>query len=164
MEFIYVGEIVSTHGLKGEIKITSSFPYKDMIFKEDFKLYVGKRKEELCVITHRIHKNYDMVTLKGITNIEDAIAYKGDAVYVNREDIKIDGYLNEDLIGLNVYTNNKLIGQIETIMDSAAHDILVIKSEGKKHLVPYIDEFVKTIDIENKRIDIKVIEGLLNDN
>lgn len=164
MNFIYVGDIVNTHGIKGELRILSDFKYKKQIFKKDFTLYIGRLKEPLIINSYRKHKEYDMVLFYDIEDINDAIAYKGDKVYINKEDIKIDGYFNEDLIGLNVYGNDILIGKVEKIMKNVAHDIIVIKSTEKKHLIPYVDEFIKKIDLENNRMDINLIEGLIDED
>ena len=88
MKRILVGQIVNTHGLKGELRIISNFPYKELVFTKGFKVYVGKRND-LCVInSYRKHKIYDMVTFDGIDNIDMAIAYKGDYVYIDRDDLK----------------------------------------------------------------------------
>lgn len=160
---VYVGEIVNTHGIKGELRIISDFKYKDSVFIENKKLYLGKRKQEVIIKTYRKHKNYDMVTFEGITDINDAILFKGDEVFVKREDLDIDGYVDEDIIGLNVYNEDKLIGIVDNIMKNK-QEILVIKDDNKSYLVPFVDEFVINIDLDNKRMDIKVIEGLLNDN
>lgn len=160
---VYVGEIVNTHGIKGELRIISDFKYKDSVFIENKKLYLGKRKQEVIIKTYRKHKNYDMVTFEGITDINDAIPFKGDEVFVKREDLDIDGYVDEDIIGLNVYNEDKLIGIVDNIMKNK-QEILVIKDDNKSYLVPFVDEFVINIDLDNKRMDIKVIEGLLNDN
>ena len=164
MSYIYIGEIVNTHGIKGELRIVSEFKHKKLIFKNDFKVYVGKRKEELIIKSYRPHKIYDMVTFDGVKDINDAIAYKGDSVYINRDDIEVDDYFHEDIIKCDVYHDDKLIGKVDGIMASSAHEILVIKGNDKNHLVPYIDEFIEKIDIENKKIYIKTIEGLINEN
>ncbi|MBP3461277.1 MAG: 16S rRNA processing protein RimM [Bacilli bacterium] len=164
MNFICVGEIVNTHGIKGEVRIISDFRYKKEVFKKDFKLYIGKEKKELIINTYRIHKIYDMVTFKNIIDINDVLEYKGCNVYINREDLKIDGILDEDIIGLKVYSKNKEIGILKEIIKSKAHDILIIKNQNSKYLVPYINEFIEKIDLDNKKIYIKEIEGLLNEN
>ncbi len=161
MEYIYVGDIVNTHGLKGELRIISDFPYKDQIFKTDFKLYVGQRKEELIIKKYRQHKIYDMVTLNGVDDINEAIIYKGDAVYINREDLRVGDYLDEDLIGLKVYSNNKLLGVITAIRTSKAHKIVVVND---KYLIPKVSAFINKIDLDNKRMDINEIEGLIDEN
>lgn len=164
MSYIYIGEIVNTHGIKGELRILSEFKYKGLVFKQGFRIYAGKRKEELIINTYRPHKNYDMVTFLGVDDINDAIAYKGDSVYINRDDIEVDDYFNEDIVHCKVYHNNRQIGIVDGITTSNAHDILVIKGQYKNHLVPFIDEFIEKIDIKEKRIDIKVIEGLISED
>lgn len=164
MEYIYIGDLVNTHGLKGEVRILSDFEYKELVFKHAFKLYLGRKKEELIINTYRPHKTYDMVTFDGITDINDVLGYKGERVYVKRSDLVIDGYLNQDLIGLNVYGTNRLIGPVKQIVKSKAHDILLIDGGTKNYMVPYIDEFIKKVDIENKRIDVNEIEGLFDAN
>lgn len=164
MDYIYVGEVTNTHGLKGEIRIISDFEFKNKVFIQDMILYLGKRKQPQTINTYRVHKNYDMVTFDGIDDINEAIVFKGDSVYIKRNSIEIDGYLNEDLIGLNVIAENKIIGTISKIMKSVAHDILVVENKKHQSLIPYVSEFVKKIDLNNKIIEINVIEGLLNED
>ena len=161
MEYIYIGEIVNTHGIKGEVRIRSDFKYKSEVFKSGFNLYIGKDKTKEIINTYRVHKNYDMVTFININDINDVIKYKGMNVYINKEELNIDGILDEDIIGMTVYSNKKEVGMVTEIMKGVAHDILVVEKEKERHLIPYIDEFISNIDVENKRIDIKEIEGLL---
>ncbi|MBE6160281.1 MAG: 16S rRNA processing protein RimM [Lactobacillales bacterium] len=163
MDFIYVGEIVNTHGIKGEVRIISEFKYKKEVFKKGFKIYIDKEKE-MTINTYRVHKMYDMVTFEDINDINDVIEYKGLNVYINREDLKIDGILDEDIIGLNAYSIDKEIGVVTEILKSKAHDILVVEKNNIRSLIPYINEFVEEIDLENKKIYIKEIEGLINED
>lgn len=164
MKEVYLGIIVNTHGIKGEVRILSDFKYKDLVFIPGFKLYVGKTKEELVIRSYRKHKNFDMVTFEGIDNINDVLGYKGESVYINRSDIEVCGYINEDIIGFEVYSNNNLIGNALDVINNGAHDILVIKGEHKKYMIPFIDEFIDNVDIENSKISINEIEGLLDEN
>lgn len=164
MNYICIGDVVNTHGLKGEIRIISDFEYKKKVFKKGFKLYIGRSYDELVINTYRTHKEYDMVTFEGLTSIEDVIIYKGDKVYINRDDLKIKGYFNEDLIGLDVYTESKNIGKVEYIMKNKAHNILVINNGRTKNMIPNVKEFVKKVDLENKRIEVKSIEGLIHED
>lgn len=164
MAEVYVGKIVNTHGIKGELRIISDFKYKEAIFKPGFILYIGKKRESLTIISYRKHKNYDMVIFSGINDINDALPYKNEDVYINRDDLKIDGYLNEDLIDLEVYSKDKYIGKIENIINNGAHEILVINNSGITNLVPLVDEFINQIDMENKKVFINEIEGLINEN
>lgn len=160
---IYVGEIVNTHGIKGELRIVSDFKFKEAVFVKGKKLYLGKRKQEVIIKTYRTHKNYDMVSFEGINDINEAIIFKDDDVYVNRKDLDINGYVDEDIIGLNVYSNGELIGKVDNILKNK-QEILVIKNKSKTYMVPNVSEFIKKIDLENKRMDINVIEGLLDEN
>lgn len=158
---VYIGEIVNTHGLKGELRIVSDFAFKDSVFIPGMKIYLGKRKQEMTIQSYRPHKIYDMIFLDGIHDINEAIAFKGDSVYVKREDIDIDGYVKEDIIGLDVYYNNDKIGTVKNIIHNPGQDLLVIRGNRRQNMIPFVSEFVKNIDLENKRMDIDVIEGLL---
>jgi 16S rRNA processing protein RimM len=105
-----------------------------------------------------------MVTLEGLNNINDVIMYKGDSVYINRDDIKIDGYFNEDIIGLSVISNNENKGIVKNILKNKAHDILFIEDNGNNHMVPFVDEFIEKIDLEDKKIYIKEMKGLFDED
>ena len=163
MNYIYIGDVVNTHGLKGEVRLLSDFKFKDSVFKTGMKFYIGKDKYEEVVNSYRKHKNYDMVTFIDRNHIEDVLIYKNEPVYVNREDIEYEGYLDEDLIGLDVYCEDKNIGHVDSILKTNAHDILVVKN-GSKHMIPNIDEFIKNVDLDNKRLDIVYMKGLLNED
>lgn len=161
MNLLKVGHVSNTHGLKGEIRILSNFRFKCNAFKPSNKLYI--MGDELVIKSYRVHKEYDMVTFKNLDSIDDVIIYKGEDVYIDRDILEYDGYLDEDLIGLSVFDGNILMGKVVEIMKTNAHDILVIQN-GKRHMVPNISEFVKNIDLENKRIDINYIKGLANED
>lgn len=163
MDYIYIGDVVNTHGLKGEVRILSDFKFKNSAFRKGITFYIGKFRNEEVVSTYRVHKNYDMVTFVDKNNIEDVLIYKNEPVYVNRNDLEYDGYLDEDLIGLDVYCENNNIGHVDSILRTNAHEILVVKN-GRKHMIPNIDEFIENVDLENNRLDIKYMKGLLNED
>lgn len=163
MNYIYIGNVQNTHGLKGEIRISSDFKFKESVFVPGMKFYIGKDKKEEVVNSYRTHKNYDMVTFNDKNHIEDVIIYKSENVYVNKCDIEYDGYLDEDLIGLDVYCDDAHIGHVDSILKTNAHDILVVKN-GSKHMIPNISEFIKSVDLENKRMEINYMKGLLNED
>lgn len=161
MDFIYLGKIVNTHGIKGEVRILSYVDFKEEVFKKGNKLYIGKNKCLEIINTYRVHKNYDMVTFDGKDNINDVLKYKGLDVYVNKSDINYNGFFDEDLIDLDVYSSDKYIGKIESISYGKKYDFINIRSlENKKFIVPKIDEFIEKVDLENKKIFIKEIKGL----
>ena len=161
MNLIKIGHVSNTHGLKGEIRILSNFRFKENAFKISNKLYI--MNDELIIKSYRKHKEFDMVTFKELDSIDDVLIYKGEDVFIDRDTLEYNGYLDEDLIGLSVYNGNTLMGKVVEIMKTAAHDILVIQN-GKKHMVPNIDEFIKNIDLINKRIDINYIKGLVDED
>lgn len=160
---VYIGEIVNTHGIKGELRIISDFKYKDAVFFKGQKFYVGKRKQEVIINTYRRHKNYDMVTFEGINDINEAIIFKNDDVYIKREDLDIDGYVDEDLIGLDVYGNDQFLGKVSGIVKNK-QDLLVVEKNKKNYFIPFVDEFIEGIDLNKKIINVKVIKGLIDEN
>lgn len=160
MEYIYIGKIVNTHGLKGEIRIISDFNEKEEVFKKEFKIYLGTNKEEKIIKNYRKHKNYDMVMLNEIDSIEKALNYKNTTVFVNREDIKKE-IIIEDLLNYYVYEENKFIGKVTSLEKGVKYPYIVINN---KYRVPYLKEFIKEIDKENTKVNIYYKEGLIDEN
>ena len=165
MDFIYIGKIVNTHGIKGEVRILSNFKYKDQELKPNNYIYVGNDYKKLKITSYRKHKNFDMVCFENINDINDVLIYKGLNVYFDKSEIKIDGVLDSDLIGLDVYDKETYIGKVFDITSTIKNDLIIIKKDNNKRvLIPYISEFVKTIDLDNKKIIIQSIEGMLDEN
>ncbi|MBO5529897.1 MAG: 16S rRNA processing protein RimM [Bacilli bacterium] len=158
MEFINIGKIVNTHGIKGELRILSDFRHKDKVFKKGMKFYVGKEKEEFIVNSYRFHKIFDMVTFEGFTNINEVLYLKGRQVYINKEDLVLDDgevYI-EDLIGYDVIIGEKTLGKVTGVMyNSKANDNLKVGDV----LIPYVKDLI--IKIEDNKIYFKEIGGLL---
>ena len=150
MDYIYIGKIVSTHGIKGELKIISDFFEKDKIFKKGFKLYLTPLYHEEVINTYRVHKNYDMVTFDGYNDINDVLKYIGMGVYIKRSDLdlKEDEYLLNDLIGYEVYEDSKLLGKVSSI----SYNNNVLLKIDDKFYIPFIDEFIEKVDVKIKKI------------
>lgn len=161
MEYINIGKIVTTHGIKGELKIISNFDYKTEAFKIGNKVYLGKDKNEEVIQSYRVHKNYDMVTFNGYDNINQVLKYKNNNVFINKEDLKIDGYLDSDYIGLVVYVNDKMIGRIRNIIKIPNNSLFEIEDSEKVFYIPNNSDLIEKIDMKNKKIFIKYIEGLI---
>lgn len=161
MPYIYIGKLVNTHGIKGEVRILSDFKYKDIVFSKGNNIYIGNNYKPQKITNYRKHKEFDMLCFENVDDINDVISYKGENIYFNRDEIQIPGILDEDLIGMAVYDKGKYVGNVTSIVKSVAHDILEINNNGNKSLVPNIGVFVKKIDIEKKKIEIDSIEGLL---
>ena len=118
MDYVYIGDIVNTHGIKGELRIISDFKYKNQVFTPHFNIYIGKNKKEFTIDSYRVHKNFDMVCLNGLNDINDALMYKGESVYVKRSDLNIDTYLDEELIGMSVLDEDKILGHVKDLIKS----------------------------------------------
>lgn len=159
MNYLYVGKIVSTHGIKGEVKIISNFSLKEKIFVKDFNFYIGTNHIKEVVKTYRKHKQYDMVTFEGYNNINQVLKYMKNNVYVLREDLNLssDDILESDLIGLNAYHNEEFLGVVNDIyVTGKNYKVIEIINKGtKKTLIPYHKDFIEKIDISNKMISFK---------
>lgn len=156
-----VGKIVGTHGIKGELKVKSDTSFDR--FKKGNKLYVDKT-EEITINSHRQHKGMELITINNFTNINDVLGYVGKELYVphNREELKEGEFYYEDLIGLDCYdSKDNLIGTIKDLQEVPQGLILEIKGKTKTILIPFVDEFIEYIDLENNKIAINEIEGLL---
>lgn len=159
MDLIVIGKLVNTHALKGEVRIISDFLYKSRVFVPGFKLYIGREKEEVIIKSYRHHKNFEMCLFEEYNYINDVLKFKGSLVYINRCDLHLNDneFLDEDIIGLDVIYNSKNIGVIKDIVNNNGYKLLVI---GSKY-IPYNNEFIVKIDLENKLIELKNLEGLI---
>ena len=164
MEYLYVGKIVNTHGIKGEVRILSKFKYKSKVLKKYFKIYIGKDRSEEIINGYRPHKQFDMITMDGITNINDVLKYKGKHIYIKRDDLVLDNgeYLDEDLIGLDVIMNNEVMGKVVRIDSDIHQDKIVVNRNGTLYLVPYDCDIIKSINLEEGSITLEYIKGLLD--
>ncbi len=157
MDLIYIGKIVNTHGIKGELRLLSSFEFKERVFKPNKKIYINNK--EYVINTYRHHKMFDMITLKGFTNINEVLFLKNQLVYFNRLDLNLteEEYLITDLIGLEVYYNNELKGIITNI-ELGKNPLIII---DKNKYVPYQNNFIQEINLTKRKIILKNCEGLL---
>ena len=161
MDKIYLGKVVNTHGLKGEIRVISDFKYKNEVFNINNIVYINDIK--YIIKSYRQHKIYDMLILDRINSIEEAENIKGLNIYIDRNDYKFSGILSEDIIGLDVYDNDIYKGKVIEILKNDKYEILVIDGI-KRHMVPNIPEFIKKIDLNKRIINIEYIRGLDNED
>ncbi len=163
MEFIKFGTLVNTHGLKGEVRIKSDSDFKDERFKKGNTFFIDK-KIEVTVKSHRAHKNLDLLVFEGYNHINDIEKYKGLDLFIEKdklEKLSDDEYYFFELEGLSVYEDNKLLGSVKEIKESPANPLLILSMKDKDVMIPFVGEFIINVDIENKRIDISTIEGML---
>lgn len=164
MKYILIGKIVNTHGLKGEVRIKSLFKYKDRVFKKGMKIYIGKDKVCEEINSYRHHKIFEMITMCGYNNINEILKYKGEYVFVNKEDIKLNDleYLDEDIIGLRVMTEGRELGTVRRIEKHNINEILVVKNDEKNYLIPYNFDIIENINLDEKYMIVKNIVGLFD--
>lgn len=162
MKYVLVGKLVNTHGLKGEVRILSEFKYKDRVFLPGMKIYIGRDKVCEEIVSYRHHKIFEMIMMKGYNNINQVLKYKGEYVFVNKEDIKLNPgeYLDEDIIGLIVIVDKKVMGVVKRIEKHNRNEILVVKSVDKNYLIPYNFDIIENVDLEKKEMSVKNIQGL----
>ena len=131
-------------------------------FKEIYDLYKDKIPEEIN--TYRHHKIFEMITMKNYDDINQILKYKGEYIFVNKEDIKLgkNEYLEEDIIGLNVYTDNKILGTVKKIEDHNSNIILLVKDDLKTYLIPYNFDIITNINLEKKEMHVNNIPGLFD--
>ena len=157
-----VGKIVNTFGIKGEVKVNL---YTEDIsnFKTKSKVYVNDR--EMQVENSRLQKNMLILKLKGIDNMNDAENLRGSIIKVDRskKGLPVGTYYIADLVGLDVYTDEgNLLGKIVDIYNTGANDIYTVKTlEGKEVLLPAIKDVIKQVDLQNEKVIVHILKGLL---
>ena len=161
MDFVYIGKIVGTQGIKGEIRIISNFDKKEKIFVIDKPVYIGNEKLKEIINSYRKHKNYDMITLKGIYDINEVLKYKGQKVYALRNDLDIENdYVLDDLLGMKIVSNNIEYGIVEDIFDNNGNTLLKILFD-KNYYIPYNKRYIKSVDLKNKSIEVDSVKDLI---
>ena len=165
MSYINIGKITSTHGLKGELKLKSSFVYIDNILKQGFTFYIGSNKKEVNLLKYRYHKGMYLLTFKDYEDINLVENFRNSDVYVKKEDIKLEEgqFLFEDYIGLNAYYNNDSIGIVKDIIDCGNNNYVFYVVGDKEILIPLNKKFIEDV-ILNDKIVFKEVEGLIDAN
>lgn len=158
MEKIKVGEIINTHGIRGELKVR---PSGNETFDRDIIYYINSRPYKIT--NSKFHKNAFLIKLKGLDNINDVIALKGSKIEIDIENLEVleeDEFYVKDLIGIKVYFEEKEIGKIKDVLEYEVNDIYIVETENGEIMIPAVKEFILNVDIENERIDVKIIEGM----
>ncbi len=166
-EMLEIGQIVNTFGIKGFVKVV---PFTDDIKRFDNleNVYVKTKKEikEYEIEEVKYHKNMVLIKFKGIDKLEEANLLREAYLKINRKDsipLEEDAYFIVDLIGLDVYTDEgMLLGKLEDVFNTGSNDIYVVKDElGKQVLLPAIADVIKEINVENKKMIVHLLNGLV---
>ncbi len=168
-KYISVGKIINFHGIHGEARVGYSKNQQDF-FLSLTSVYVKNNNEymPLDIVSVRQNKNFLIVKFKGIDSINDIIPYKGDLLFVEesviRETLDEDEFLIDELVGLDVFDvdTGKKLGFVVGVSNNGASDLISVKTNTKNvSLIPFVKAIVPVVDIQNKKILINNIEGLL---
>ena len=158
MDKVYIGKIVSTHGIKGELKILSDFDFKDKVFVVGKKIIIDDK--EYTIKSYRVHKNFDMVTLDDYKDINEVLFLLKKNVYISKDELSFndDEILDSELMEYKVLTNTGKVGIIKEIFKASETNKIIRVLFDKEVLIPY--SFIKKIDKSNKEVIVELIDGM----
>ena len=159
LEFVKAGEIVTTHGVKGEVKV---LPWLDS--PEDLCDFERCRisGKEYTIESCRIQKTCNLVKLSGVDTMEAAQMMRGKVIELYREDISDEVIFADELKGVEVYTNGEKIGVIKDVLDYPGNSVYVVKGEYE-YMIPAVKQFILSTDMEANRMEVMLIQGMRSD-
>lgn len=172
MEWFNVGLIVNTHGIMGEVRVLSRTDFPEERFAAGMKLGLfkpdAKKPIMVTIASHRKHKNFELLTFEGYPHIQDVEEFKNAYLRIAEHDLtelEDHAFYHHEILGCTVFTaEGKELGTVSEILETGANDVWeVTPTAGKKHYIPYIEEIVKEVDVDGKKIIIEVMEGLLSE-
>ena len=159
LQFVEAGEIVTTHGVKGEVKVLCWLDDPEMLCEFDRCRIAGKNYAiEQC----RVQKTCNLVKLSGIDTMEAAQAMRGKTMELYREDIDDEVIFAAELIGVEVFCEGTSIGKIADVLDYPGNSVYVVKGEHE-YMIPAVNQFILSTDVDGNRMDVKLIEGMRTD-
>lgn len=174
MQWLNVGKIVNTHGVRGEVRVMShtDFPEQRYAKGNDLGLFMPKSKEPIMLVvqSRRQHKNFDLLTFEDHPSINDVEKYRDGMLKIladqldEAEELLEHEFYYHEIIGCLVSTlDNQEVGKVVEILETGANDVWGIKAaSGKMHYIPYIEDVVKDVNVADKKIVIDPLEGLLS--
>lgn len=159
LPFIEAGEIVNTHGVRGEIKM---LPWLDS--PEDMCGFTRCRigGKDYAITACRVQNTCDLLKLEGVDTMEAAQALRGKTVTLYREDMDEDVIFAGDLIGMEVFSQAERIGELTQVLDYPGNQVYVVKGE-REYMLPAVKEFILSTDLEANRMEVKLLEGMETD-
>ena len=159
LQFIEAGEIVTTHGVRGEVKVLTWLDDPEMLCEFDRCRIAGK---EYTMEQVRVQKTCNLVKLSGIDTMEAAQAMRGKVIELYREDIDDEVSFAAELVGMEVYAEEKLIGKIKEVLDYPGNSVYVVKGEYE-YMIPAVKQFILSTDMDANKMQVKLIEGMRSD-
>ena len=159
LQFVEAGEIVTTHGVKGEVKVLPWLDSVEDLCDFDRCLIDGKEFEiEQC----RVQKTCNLVKLAGIDTMEAAQLMRGKTILLYREDIDDEVIFAAELIGVEVFCEGKKIGKIKDVLDYPGNSVYVVKGDYE-YMIPAVKEFILSTDMKKNEMQVRIIEGMRSD-
>ena len=159
LQFVEAGEIVTTHGVKGEVKVLPWLDSPDDLCDFDRCRIDGK---EFAIEQCRVQKTCNLLKLSGIDTMEAAQAMRGKKIELYREDIDDEVIFAAELIGVEVFCEGKKIGKIKDVLDYPGNSVYIVKGDHE-YMIPAVKEFILSTDMEKNEMQVKLIEGMRSD-
>ena len=159
LQYIEAGEIVTTHGVRGEVKVLTWLDDPEMLCEFDRCRIDGR---EYTMEQVRVQKTCNLVKLQGIDTMEAAQAMRGKTMELYREDIDDEVIFAAELIGMEVYAEGEMIGKIADVLDYPGNSVYVVKGQHE-YMIPAVKAFILSTDMNANRMEVKLIEGMRSD-
>ena len=159
LQYIEAGEIVNTHGIRGEVKVLCWLDDPEMLCEFDRCRIDGK---EFVMEQVRVQKTCNLVQLKGIDTMEKAQLMRGKTIELYREDIDDEVIFAAELIGVEVFCDGESIGHIREVLDYPGNSVYVVKGKYE-YMIPAVNHFILSTDVDANRMEVKLIEGMRSD-
>ena len=158
LPFIEAGEIVTTHGVRGEVKVLPWLDSPEDLCEFDRCRIDGKEYIMEC----RVQKTCNLVKLSGIDTMEAAQAMRGRVLELYREDIDDEVIFDAELIGVQVFSGDQLLGEVTDVLDYPGNKVYVVKGEHE-YMIPAVKQFVHSINMDENNMQVTIIEGMRSD-
>lgn len=159
LPYIEAGEIVTTHGVRGEVKVLSWLDSPEMLCEFDRCRISGR---EYVMDSVRVQKTCNLVKLRGIDTMEDAQKLRGKTMEMYREDISDELIFAAELVDVEVYADGACIGKIKEVLDYPGNSVYVVQGE-REYLIPAVKEFILSTDLEKNQMQVKLLKGMASD-
>lgn len=159
LPYIEAGEIVTTHGVRGEVKVLSWLDSPEMLCEFDRCRIDGR---EYIMDSVRMQKTCNLVKLRGVDTMEDAQKLRGKTMELYREDISDELIFAAELVDVDVFAEGVCIGKIKEVLDYPGNSVYVVQGE-REYLIPAVKEFILSTDLEKNQMQVKLLKGMASD-
>ena len=159
LPYIEAGEIVTTHGVRRDVKVLSWLDSPEMLCEFDRCRISGR---EYVMDSVRVQKTCNLVKLRGVDTMEDAQKLRGKTMELYREDISDELIFASELVDVEVYADGACIGKIKEVLDYPGNSVYVVQGE-REYLIPAVKEFILSTDLERNQMQVKLLKGMASD-